>query len=66
MLLHFVTIDTFITRVFWMIELKYLSRGKVPVMAFHGSANIFYYHRKRENICVEDEKILGINVDCVS
>ena len=66
MLLHFVTIDTFITRVFWMIELKYLSRGKVPVMAFHGSANIFYYYWKRKNICVEDEKILGKDVDCVS
>ena len=66
MLLHFVRTDTFITRVFWMIELKYLSHSKVPVMAFHGSANIFYYHWKRENVCVEDEEILGKNLDCGS
>ena len=48
-----------------MIQLKYLSHCKIPIMVSHGAGHIFDYHWERENIFVYDKELLVIDVNCV-
>ena len=48
-----------------MIQLKYLSHCKIPIMVSHRAGHIFDYHWERENIFVYDKELLVIDVDCV-
>ena len=48
-----------------MIQLKYLSCCKIPIMVSHRAGHIFDYHWERENIVVHDKELLVIDVNCV-
>ena len=56
---------TVIARVLRMIQLAPFDHCDIPIMASHGTWNLFYDYRKREKVHVEHKKIAVVDINGV-